>query len=81
MSEEADYRMADDRSVAYVATTVDGQQHNWTGTAQLLNRTVTVRSGPMILLCDDNTILNFAHVVSLTPTSGDTPDQATGHSP
>lgn len=68
----ADYRLADDRPIGYLATTVDGRQFRWTGTPDWVNRAVTIRSGPMLLLCDDSTIVNFAHVVTLEPIAGAT---------
>lgn len=64
---QMDYRLADDSPLVYRVVTVDGREFHWTGTPDLLNRNVTIKSGPMFLLCDDSTIINFAHVVSMTP--------------
>lgn len=63
----ADPRLADDRDITYLVTMSDGLKHRWTGTPDLINQAVKVRSGPMLLLADDGTLLNYAHVIRMTP--------------
>lgn len=69
-----DPRLADDRDITYWVDMTDGKTHRWTGTSELVNQvSAKARSGPMLLVADDNELLNFAHVIRMKPMPGQLP--------